>query len=142
MAASNFYPLDGGCDCGLVRYRMETQPLFVHCCHCRWCQRESGASFAVNAMIEADRVVHLSSEPEITDTPRAAAKAKRSRAAQSAELQYGATTRGRFPSSGSFALERLTRRIICHRIYTFSLLPNKHGLSFGGCSIRPGILRS
>jgi hypothetical protein len=77
MAASNFYPLDGGCDCGLVRYRMETQPLFVHCCHCRWCQRESGASFAVNAMIEADRVVHLSSEPEITDTPSSSGKGQK-----------------------------------------------------------------
>ena len=50
------FPLDGGCDCRQVRYRMETPPLFVHCCHCRWCQRESGASFALNAMIEMDRV--------------------------------------------------------------------------------------
>ena len=49
MVASNLFPLDGGCDCGLVRYRMKTQPLFVHCCHCRWCQRESGSSFAWGA---------------------------------------------------------------------------------------------
>jgi hypothetical protein len=69
MADDNPYPLDGGCDCGQIRFRMKTRPLFVHCCHCRWCQRESGASFALNAMIEADRVVHLRSEPEITDTP-------------------------------------------------------------------------
>jgi hypothetical protein len=41
----------------------------VHCCHCRWCQRETGASFALNAMIEADRVLNLNSEPEIVDTP-------------------------------------------------------------------------
>ena len=67
--AGAVYPLDGGCDCGVVRYRMVTGPLFVHCCHCRWCQRESGASFALNAMIEADRVAHLKSEPEIIDTP-------------------------------------------------------------------------
>ena len=64
-------PLEGGCDCGKVRYRMLSRPLFVHCCHCRWCQRESGASFALNAMIEADRVVHLGAEPEIVDTPSA-----------------------------------------------------------------------
>lgn len=38
---------------------METRPLFVHCCHCRWCQRETGASFALNAMIEADRVTRI-----------------------------------------------------------------------------------
>ena len=49
-------PFDGGCDCRHVRYRMTTAPLFVHCCHCRWCQRETGASFALNAMIESDRL--------------------------------------------------------------------------------------
>jgi hypothetical protein len=63
------YPLEGGCDCGLIRYRMETAPLIVHCCHCRWCQRETGTAFALNAMIEAERVLHLKSEPEIIDTP-------------------------------------------------------------------------
>ncbi|MEO8103932.1 MAG: GFA family protein [Betaproteobacteria bacterium] len=63
------FPLDGGCTCGAVRYRMLTKPLFVHCCHCRWCQRESGASFALNAMIESNRVVVLSGEPEAVNTP-------------------------------------------------------------------------
>jgi len=48
---------------------MESKPLFVHCCHCRWCQRESGASFALNAMIEADRIIHLGEEPELILTP-------------------------------------------------------------------------
>jgi hypothetical protein len=71
MMASSVFPLEGGCDCRHVRYRMETAPLFVHCCHCRWCQRESGASFALNAMIEADRVAVLGAEPELVDTPSA-----------------------------------------------------------------------
>jgi len=48
---------------------METAPLFVHCCHCRWCQRESGASFALNPMLEAERVTHLAAEPELVNTP-------------------------------------------------------------------------
>jgi len=48
---------------------MQSTPLFVHCCHCRWCQRESGASFALNALIEADRVTNLGVEPELVDTP-------------------------------------------------------------------------
>ena len=69
MVATDVFPLDGSCGCGAVRYRMVKQPLFVHCCHCRWCQRESGASFALNAMIEADYVVHLAAEPEIVATP-------------------------------------------------------------------------
>ena len=63
------FPLEGGCDCGHVRYRMETEPLFVHCCHCRWCQRETGASFALNAMIKSDRVTLLSGAPELVHTP-------------------------------------------------------------------------
>ena len=48
---------------------MLTPPLVVHCCHCRWCQRESGAAFALNAMIEADRVIDLAAAPDIVDTP-------------------------------------------------------------------------
>ena len=47
---------DGGCACGHVRFRMESKPLIVHCCHCSWCQRQNGSAFAVNALIEADRV--------------------------------------------------------------------------------------
>jgi hypothetical protein len=70
-------PIEGGCDCRAVRYRMESAPLVVHCCHCRWCQRESGASFALNAMIEADRVTKLGIEPEIVDTPSASGAGQR-----------------------------------------------------------------
>jgi hypothetical protein len=71
------FPLEGGCDCKAVRYRMETEPLFVHCCHCRWCQRESGASFALNAMIETDRLTVLAARPEMVDTPSASGKGQK-----------------------------------------------------------------
>jgi hypothetical protein len=60
---------DGGCDCRAVRYRMRSRPMFVHCCHCRWCQRETGASFALNALIEADRVELLAGPVDVVDTP-------------------------------------------------------------------------
>jgi hypothetical protein len=66
---TTFFPAEGGCDCKLLRYRLESRPLFVHCCHCRWCQRESGTAFALNAMIEADRVTNMGAEPELVDTP-------------------------------------------------------------------------
>jgi hypothetical protein len=69
MRSTNDFPAEGGCDCRAVRYRLQTAPLFVHCCHCRWCQRGSGAAFALNAMIEADRVINLGVEPHIVDTP-------------------------------------------------------------------------
>ena len=61
--------LEGGCSCGAVRYRLTSAPMFVHCCHCRWCQRESGAAFALHALIEADRVELIEGEPEFVDTP-------------------------------------------------------------------------
>jgi hypothetical protein len=71
------FPLEGGFTCRAVRYRIETVPLFVHCCHCRWCQRESGAAFALNAMIESERVSELGIEPELVDTPSASGKGQR-----------------------------------------------------------------
>ncbi|HEX2011052.1 MAG TPA: GFA family protein [Roseateles sp.] len=70
MSAAAQQP-EGGCDCRAVRYRLDSAPLFVHCCHCRWCQRESGASFALNAMIESDRLTLLAGAPELVDTPSA-----------------------------------------------------------------------
>jgi hypothetical protein len=60
---------EGGCTCRHVRYRLTSKPLFVHCCHCRWCQRDTGTAFAMNAMIEADRVERLGGEVEVIDTP-------------------------------------------------------------------------
>jgi hypothetical protein len=77
MASPASYPLEGGCDCRHVRYRMESAPLVVHCCHCRWCQRETGASFALNAMIEADRVTLTAGEPQLVDTPSASGKGQK-----------------------------------------------------------------
>jgi hypothetical protein len=77
MAMPIIPPLEGGCDCRSVRYRLSSAPLFVHCCHCRWCQRESGASFALNALIEADRVLLSAGAPEIVDTPSASGLGQR-----------------------------------------------------------------
>ena len=71
------HPLEGGCDCRRIRYRMESAPLFVHCCHCRWCQRETGSAFVLNAMIESDRVVSLGDEPEGVVTPSASGAGQR-----------------------------------------------------------------
>lgn len=69
MSDTRDFSLQGGCTCRAIRYRMTSGPLFVHCCHCRWCQRETGSAFALNAMIEADRVELLCGEPEIVNTP-------------------------------------------------------------------------
>ena len=68
---------DGRCIRGEVRDRLATRPLFVHCCHCRWCQRESGAAFAINALIESDRLVVESGTPEAVDTPSESGEGQR-----------------------------------------------------------------
>ena len=68
---------EGGCTCRAIRYRMASRPMFVNCCHCTWCQRESGASFALNAMIEADRVELVSGEPEAVMTPSNSGKGQK-----------------------------------------------------------------
>jgi hypothetical protein len=61
---------EGGCSCGDVRYRLTSDPLIVHCCHCLNCQRQTGSAFVVNLVIETDRVELLSGAPESVDVPR------------------------------------------------------------------------
>ncbi len=68
---------EGGCDCRYIRYRMTGRPLFVHCCHCRWCQRETGSAFVLNAMIEADRVELLHGEVDVVHTPSQSGKGQK-----------------------------------------------------------------
>ena len=55
---------EGSCACGNVRYRLSTAPMFVNCCHCRDCQRQTGSAFVINAVIETDRITLLSGQPE------------------------------------------------------------------------------
>lgn len=68
---------DGRCTCGEVQFIMHGKPMFVHCCHCQWCQRESGTAFALNAMIEAEQVEILQGAVEIIDTPSNSGKGQK-----------------------------------------------------------------
>lgn len=63
--------LEGGCTCGHVRYQLTSKPLIVHCCHCRWCQRQTGSAFAINALYVADDVSLIQGEvkAEMVDSP-------------------------------------------------------------------------
>jgi len=61
---------EGGCSCGEVRYRLTSEPLFVHCCHCLNCQRQTGTAFVVNLLIETDRVELPAGEPVPVDVLR------------------------------------------------------------------------
>src|SRR5262249_29869556 len=59
------------------RYRVTGRPLIVHCCHCRYCQRETGSAFVINALFEAERV-HLAGPPlDAVMTPSASGKGQK-----------------------------------------------------------------
>lgn len=53
----------GQCFCGAVRFRMHGRPMFIHCCHCRDCQQQTGSAFAFNGLIEAERIERIEGEP-------------------------------------------------------------------------------
>ncbi|KAF1949075.1 hypothetical protein CC80DRAFT_497760 [Byssothecium circinans] len=65
-----FTPLTGHCTCKTITYTLTAPPLVTHCCHCTWCQRETGSSFALNAVIERYNF-HITSptQPTVTPTP-------------------------------------------------------------------------
>ena len=67
-------PLEGGCACGAVRYRLTSEPLFTHCCHCLNCQRQTGSAFVINLLIETDRVELLAGDPQAVAVPRSGGK--------------------------------------------------------------------
>jgi hypothetical protein len=64
-----FDPLSGGCSCSSVRYRLIAPPMFVHCCHCLDCQRQTGSAFVLNALIERDNIEMLAGAPEPVSMP-------------------------------------------------------------------------
>jgi len=64
----------GLCACGLVKFRLTSAPMFIHCCHCTDCQRQTGSAFVLNALIETDRVQIIEGDtrsfPQPTDSGR------------------------------------------------------------------------
>jgi hypothetical protein len=71
------FELSGGCTCRAVRYRMTRRPLIVHCCHCRWCQRETGSAFVLNALVEADCVELTGPAVDVVLTPSQSGKGQK-----------------------------------------------------------------
>jgi hypothetical protein len=60
---------EGGCACGEIRYRLTSEPMFVHCCHCLDCQRQTGGAFVINALIETDRIEVIRGAPRPVAVP-------------------------------------------------------------------------
>ena len=94
---------EGGCACGAVRYRLLSDPLFVHCCHCLNCQRQTGSAFVINLLIETDRVELLAGDPQPVAVPRGSKKQKiwRCPACQIAVYSQYTSARTRFVRGGT-----------------------------------------
>jgi hypothetical protein len=117
---------DGGCTCRTVRYRMLERPLFVHCCHCSWCQRETGSAFAVNALIESDRVAVLAAAPELVDTPSASGRGQRIARCPRCRVAVWSHYSGSGPAASFVRVGTLDDPAACPpdiHIYTSSSLP-------------------
>jgi len=68
--------MEGGCTCRSVRYRMTAPPIITHCCHCRWCQRETGSGFVINALVETS-TLEVTGETVRVDTPSNSGKGQK-----------------------------------------------------------------
>jgi hypothetical protein len=115
--------IEGGCACGEVRYRLTAEPLFVHCCHCLNCQRQTGSAFVINLLIETGRVELQAGEPQLVPVPRGSKKQKiwRCPTCQIAVYSQYTTPRLRFVRGGT--LDDPSSVAPDVHIYTRSKLP-------------------
>jgi hypothetical protein len=116
--------LEGGCTCGAVRYRLASAPMFVNCCHCTWCQRESGGAFAINALIETGRL-EVVGETEAVATPTESGKPQIIHRCPTCRValwsHYGGRTQASFVRAGT--LDRASAIKPDAFIFTRSKLP-------------------
>ncbi len=115
----------GGCACGRTRYRMTDRPLFVHCCHCLRCQRETGSAFVLNALIEADRLEMTGEPPRPTAVPTDSGKPHRIFRCETCETalcgEYGGVEKLRFVRVGTLDSPHALKPDV--HIYTRSKVP-------------------
>ncbi len=117
--------LQGGCACGAVRYALESAPMFVHCCHCRDCQRQTGSAFVLNALIETARITLSSGEPARSEMPTESGRPhgiyRCTRCGTAVWSEYGGVAALRFVRVGT--LDRPDALTPDVHIYTRSRLP-------------------
>src|SRR3546814_5726374 len=92
---------------------MTSRPLFVHCCHCHWCQRETGSAFALNAMIEADRVIPLQGAPETVLTPSNSGKGQKIARCRVCRIALWSNYRSEEHTSELQSLMRISYAVFC-----------------------------
>jgi len=63
MTAATKPILTGGCQCGAIRFAVSALPVRVSICHCRMCQKASGAPFASFADIDHESFTWTRGKP-------------------------------------------------------------------------------
>ena len=121
---------EGGCACGAVRYRLGSQPMFIHCCHCLNCQRQTGSAFVVNLLIEADRVQVFAGAPQPVDAPRDDGSAQRIFRCPECQVAIFSETARR--KCASYAAERSTIRPASRPTCTSTVAEGRVGDPPGG----------
>ena len=104
---------------------MSGKPLFVHCCHCRWCQRETGSAFVLNAMIEAERVQILEGEVQMTDMPSNSGKGQRVARCSKCFVALWSHYAGAGEAVSFVRVGTLDDPRVRHRTFTFSPPPSR-----------------
>ena len=117
--------LRGRCACGAVRYALASPPMFVHCCHCRDCQRQTGSAFVLNALIEPDRIAQEGGEIDAVAVPTDSGRPHRifrcTQCKTALWSEYGGVAKLRFVRIGT--LENPAALSPDVHIYTRSKLP-------------------
>jgi len=117
--------MEGGCACRAVRYRLTSAPMFVHCCHCLDCQRQTGSAFVLNALIEADRVANLAGDPQPLGVPTDSGRPHRIVRCPTCQValwsEYGGRSQIRFVRVGTLDVPSALQPDV--HIYTRSKLP-------------------
>ena len=58
-------PMEGGCRCGKIRFRIVTAPLLTMACHCTGCQHMSASAFSTTVVVATDGFELIRGDPVI-----------------------------------------------------------------------------
>jgi hypothetical protein len=61
------FPVEGGCICGAVRYRLSASPLGIYNCHCKDCQRSAGSAFSSSMVVRREEFTIIAGETLVYD---------------------------------------------------------------------------
>ena len=59
------FPIEGGCRCDKVRFRVSAPPIMETACHCTGCQKMTASAFSTTIMISAEAFEVIAGEPVI-----------------------------------------------------------------------------